>query len=182
MPETDARAASSRDLRALIKNRADVQTIALDLSTLIVGNEESIGNDAIYKSIVTLCIGATFSLWRAVPLVHERKSPVANVKVGREYLDEIVNHNAITYGVDTRSRDWAFGYYLNNARFRIAEICSERFSRSFPQGKAAMEQLGSLDFVASPRPPYYSAEERVAKSIEALRAIVDCLGSYRKLE
>jgi hypothetical protein len=62
-------------------------------------------------------IGAGFSLWRAVFLADVPSTVAQNVTTGMVYLQKILLHNSITYRDDKQS--WPFGYYINNARFRL---------------------------------------------------------------
>lgn len=65
-------------------------------------------------------VGAAFSLWRAVFLtVNERDWP-AVLQAAEEFLSKVMEDNAITFTQDKAFNDWTFGYYLNNAYFRVA--------------------------------------------------------------
>ena len=164
-------------LRPIIHNRRAVQEIALDLFEMIEDKEEVIANDNAKRRMLMLAAGATFSLWRAVPLVYINRKPIDNVTATRSYLEQIVRHNAITYSDDTRTRVWTFGYYLSNARYRLREFCIEPMASSWPNGRRALEASGVLDKVIEPRDPIYNSAERVRLTIVALRALVDELRS-----
>jgi hypothetical protein len=170
-----AKNVTPNDLLSIIEDRKLVQEIALDLLNIVRGREAQIADSPVYRRIVMLCAGATFSLWRAVPLVHINREPIDNVLVGANYLEQVVRHNAITYGDDDRSRVWSFGYYLSNARYRIAELCSDAMCIEWPDGRSAIDALGLREKVTSPRGQTYNAGEKIRESIVALRAVVNAL-------
>jgi hypothetical protein len=67
-----------------------------------------------------LLVGAAFSLWRAVFLAPKNPtSRLAILKKGRKFLEKFLRDNSISYGDEKNNREWSFGYYLNNVRFRL---------------------------------------------------------------
>jgi hypothetical protein len=164
-----------KELEPIVENRMLVQAIALELLKLIRGREDFIANHVIHRRIVMLCVGAAFSLWRAVPLVHVNRRPLDNVLASGDYLEQIVRHNSITHKDDDKSRAWSFGFYLSNARYRIKEICSDEICREWPEGRRALESLGLREAVTEQRQMNYDAGDKIKESIMALRAIVDAL-------
>jgi hypothetical protein len=74
-----------------------------------------------------LCVGAAFSLWRAVFLVDKDRTqrPLKDTeKAAANFLGRVVETNAITFADDHHAerKDWTVGYYLNNARFRLERL------------------------------------------------------------
>jgi hypothetical protein len=117
----------------------------------------------------------SLSLWRAVPLVHIKRQPIEKVLTSASYLEQVVRHNAINYSDDDRSRAWSFGFYLSNARYRLAEICNEEIASIWSHGRAAIETLGLMERTTKPRGDVYDSQERVRESIIALQAAVTAL-------
>jgi hypothetical protein len=161
-------------LRSVIENRKRVQEIALELLILIREHESLLADDPFHRRLVMLCAGATFSLWRAVPLVHVNRDE-RDVSVTADYLEQVVRHNAINYGDDDRARAFSFGFYMSNARYRISACCSEAVYKKWPEAKKALRSRGLLGRVTGVREPGYDAVERVGEYIAGLRVIVDAL-------
>jgi hypothetical protein len=47
-------------------------------------------------------------------------------KKGRGFLDKFVRDNTIGYRDEKAHREWSYGYYLNNARFRLLHVIKIR--------------------------------------------------------
>jgi hypothetical protein len=59
-------------------------------------------------------------LWRAVFLAPKNPtSRPAITQKGSAFLEKFLRDNTISYGDEKREREWSFGYYLNNACFRL---------------------------------------------------------------
>jgi len=72
-----------------------------------------------------LALGAAFSLWRAVflmPLPDVEHDPETKGLNAQRFLETVVETNAISFTDDRKHREWIAGYYLNNARYRLAEL------------------------------------------------------------
>jgi hypothetical protein len=166
------RALEPSDLAAIIEDRARVQTLCLSLLTVLKSNEQRVADDAMLRRIAMLCAGAAFSLWRAVPLVHQGRTPVQGVQTTVSYLEQIVRHNTITYGDDDRSRAWSFGYYLSNARYRIEQLCTGELEGTYPTLKDALKNEGLLDVMLKRRAITYDAPAVLRQTIQALEVIL----------
>lgn len=107
-------------LNWLVPARADIQRSLLNLYNLAQGNDLRAEQLAIESSIHRLLVGAGFSLWRAVFQAQTDLSIEDNVKASDDFLIKLVHHNSIQYSSEQNS--WSFGYYLNNAKYRIIAI------------------------------------------------------------
>jgi hypothetical protein len=70
--------------------------------------------------IYRLLIGVGFSLWRAVFQAHKDLSISNNLEDAENFLQALVHDNAVVYSTEKNS--WSFGYYLNNAKYRILDV------------------------------------------------------------
>src|SRR3569833_1345530 len=61
-------------------------------------------------------LSASFSLWRAAFLADKSGLRDMVFSQAREFLERIVEDNAISYTQDRKSREWTFDYYSRNAR------------------------------------------------------------------
>lgn len=163
-----------KDLSALIEDRKAVQEIALSLMILIREKPE-IAENPIETRVVMLCVGAAFSLWRAVPLVHLNRDVFQKLEKSADYLEQVVRHNTITYGDDEKSRAWSFGYYMSNVRYRLAEICRGDVLDKWPAGARTLDALGKRDQVTLSVQGPDVPSARLRTSIEALQAVVKAL-------
>jgi hypothetical protein len=77
-------------------------------------------SDSEQCAIYLLLLGAGFSLWRAVFQAHTDLSRGKNLEAAGEFLETLVHDNAVSYLTEKNS--WSFGYYLNNAKFRLFDI------------------------------------------------------------
>jgi hypothetical protein len=79
-----------------------------------------------------LCVGATFSLWRAVFLIDPTDSDretFGTAEKGHSFLRRVIDTNNIGFGDDWANRDWSSGYYMNNVRLRLNDLCSPKIPR-----------------------------------------------------
>jgi hypothetical protein len=56
-------------------------------------------------------------------LAVEESTDESNWEDGREFLNKVIEDNVITYKDDKNT--WSYGYYLNNARFRLTRLFLE---------------------------------------------------------
>lgn len=108
-------------LRWLVPARSRIQDALLRLYDLALYYEAH-PNEAASKncSIYRLLLGAGFSLWRSVFQAHTDLSVGENVKRAKELLETVMRDNAVLY--PTEKNSWSFGYYLNNAKYRLVDI------------------------------------------------------------
>lgn len=103
------------DLRWLVRSRSEIQALCLSLYEVREGDHLEPPQSHVYQ----LLVGAAFSLWRAVFLSDEGREEPAIQKSAREFLKEVIETNAVSFGTDRAQKTWVFGYYLNNAFFRL---------------------------------------------------------------
>lgn len=104
-------------LRWLIVSRSRIQQLSARVLFLLKAESTSNVHN------LGLAVGACFSLWRAVFLADHESSHEDTIEAGIEYLEKVIRLNTITFSDDISMRGWAFGFYLNNARFRIKAMC-----------------------------------------------------------
>src|SRR5262249_34957451 len=113
-------------LEWLVSRRNKVQTDLFRLHRLAVLRRSELLDDLTNLGIVHLMVGAPFSLWRAVFLGNVSLSMDAIALDAERFLKTLIEDNAINYPQDRSMREWTFGYYVNNAAMRIAEIAHRR--------------------------------------------------------
>jgi hypothetical protein len=106
----------------LVKRRSDVQFDLLQLFKLARSQHSEVADNPPELWITHFMIGAEFSLWRAVFLGNVSLSANAIAQHTERFLKTLIEDNAIGYPQDRNAREWAFGYYVNNAALRIAEM------------------------------------------------------------
>jgi hypothetical protein len=104
----------------LIESRAKNQRAALLLHQLLTTHFETIKNDKHYSIKAQALLGTCFSLWRAAFLADITGGGI-EVALGdaREFLEKMLEDNAITYPQDKASRGWTFKYYVASAAASI---------------------------------------------------------------
>ena len=110
--------------RELVTARNEIQVLLLNLLQCPVRDRRS--------PEWQLSVGAAFSLWRAVFLVPPKdvgRSNKYTADTAGAFLERVVRTNAIAFNDDLRNREWVSGYYLNNARYRLAELLGEPLER-----------------------------------------------------
>jgi hypothetical protein len=110
-----------RERQWSIKSRTRLQLLMLRIHLFLQDNPE-VRKSKLKRSIVALMVGAAFGLWRAAFLIPGADRGWQNVlKHAEAFLVEVVDTQTISYAFDQRMRDWTSGYYVNDARFRIAD-------------------------------------------------------------
>ena len=75
--------------------------------------------------LFSLLLGASFALWRAVPLIDHvapgETTIVDALDDAKKFLENLLEDNAINYAQDKRAAHWTVRYYLNSARLRLLE-------------------------------------------------------------
>lgn len=119
---------SKSELEWLIGSRADLQRLLVDILFFLKENPklEAFGNE--HRSTVSLFVGAGFSLWRAAFLVDADRSGDSITSDAQDLLAKLIAENTISFQDDRRMRNWTVGYYLNNARHRIARIIQTKLA------------------------------------------------------
>jgi hypothetical protein len=102
-----------------IDQRAAAQRTLLALHTFVKSNPAHV-QDPKTLLLIDLLIGAAFSLWRAVFLADTFRDVVRVQQSQEAFLLKVLTNNAITFPDDRANRDWTVGYYLENAKLRLA--------------------------------------------------------------
>jgi hypothetical protein len=133
---------TSDDFSWLVQQRCHVQNLLLDLYRYVLVHERelirnSTRRDRASRATYLLLIGVAFSLWRAVFLTNEKRTPARVVGHARKFLEAVVRDNTITFNTDRDLHEWSAGYYINNARYRLAMIREKLFELHPRQLRAA---------------------------------------------
>lgn len=137
----------------LIKARFKNQMLTCNLYS-----ERKISDKWLYK-IYNLLVGTTFALWRAAPLhvatLNDIKSGVTrggqernvdNINTKASVLLEIlIADNAIGYPQEKLSNEWMFGFYFNNALYRLKDIRA-RIIDKYPNCNIDFHNIDQLKF------------------------------------
>jgi hypothetical protein len=84
-------------------------------------------------SVLSFAVGAAFSLWRAVLLLHDGQEQGTIDEAEGEFLQCLVQDNAIGYYQEQKTFAWTGRYYLNSAMLRLAKLDAARLRRAgFP--------------------------------------------------
>ena len=67
-------------------------------------------------------VGIAFSLWRAVFLSDLTGEVVDQLADAEKFLESLIAHNTVLYQTDFANREWSFGYYLDNALYRLSRL------------------------------------------------------------
>lgn len=111
---------SLRFVRFLVQYRSEVQEACRDLLFLIHDSKEEHFNlGSTEWAMCGLLTGAAFSLWRAV-FTAERGAAAdqTGLQATEKFIENLIATNAV--GFPQEQNSWSYGYYLNNARFRLA--------------------------------------------------------------
>ena len=107
-----------------ITQRAEVQRTLLGLYEFVSNRSANSISRVPDQYILNHLIGAAFSLWRAVFLADTFRDHVSVHRDQRAFLEKVISDNAITFADDKSNRHWTVDYYLENAKFRIAQASS----------------------------------------------------------
>jgi homogentisate 1,2-dioxygenase len=78
-------------------------------------------------SVFTYLVGVGFSLWRAIFLGTRRRPQDEVVEHAKYVLKQLVVHNAFAYPQEQNSRAWMWGFHVNSAAFRVAQMKKDCF-------------------------------------------------------
>jgi hypothetical protein len=110
-------------LRWVVGARAKNQRRLYDLLRYGRTHCDAIECDDDRQTVFTLLVGAGFSLWRAAPLSEVERSNAKIAEAANQLLDRLVRDNSIGYPQDQDTREWMGGYYVNNAKWRLQDVC-----------------------------------------------------------
>jgi hypothetical protein len=109
-------------LHWLVKSRYEIQETLLALYRnikLIPPERLNLLYDR-ENRVIDHLVAAAFSLWRAVFLAETTRDWHEVRKHQIDFLLSVVTNNAITYSDDKKNRAWTVGYYLSDAKMRLA--------------------------------------------------------------
>jgi len=112
-------AANIEHLTWAIAQRAEIQHSMLGLIQFAEANPPS-GLSPQDKIVFDHLVGAAFSLWRAIFLTDAGRTPDEIHQSQTQFMAKVVADNSITYSDDKLNRHWTVGYYLENAKLRLA--------------------------------------------------------------
>jgi hypothetical protein len=107
---------NSKDMEWLVDSRSNVQNLLLVLWH--IAKEEPLSTASLqlqHQLLVATC----FALWRAVFLAHGERTTETITTHATKFLETLVRDNMIGYTQDRESKAWTFGYYVNDAFFRL---------------------------------------------------------------
>lgn len=113
---------AQQDLNWLVDRRSKIQALSLEILLLLKERKSFFAQNNLCGKVSLLSVGTAFSLWRAVFLAHPPTTWADNLENAELYLERVIRDNAITYQDDKKMQRWSFGYYVNNARFRLQAI------------------------------------------------------------
>lgn len=135
--------------KRLVQGRSDIQELCFRLYALVKDQRALLEQDAARRSIFNLLVGASFSLWRAIFLTASmERDPSGLMDHVEDFLTRLVRDNAITYESDRQTQKWSAGYYINNARYRLARVKGKlaQISGTDPVAlSAAFQKFDALD-------------------------------------
>ena len=117
---------STEHITWLVESRSRNQHVCLKLFLVLKDNEKQIKNKSEHENNAQALVAIAFSLWRAVFLSDvEIESATVVLAAAQSFLGNLILHNTVAYQHDRTTRDWAFIYYVNNARYRLESISRE---------------------------------------------------------
>ena len=104
-----------------IKSRTDNQTCAVRLLRLFLEHEDQWKTKK-WAFAAQELLSVSFSLWRAAFLADKTAKRSAVFSHGLEFLEKIIEDNAISFGQDRKCNEWTFNYYTRNARAALESL------------------------------------------------------------
>lgn len=157
-------------LKWLVERRSKIQQILYELFSLIEKKKGMLGKDKSGRAGAALLIGSAFSLWRAVFLAHLPTTWKDNLSDGESLLRRIVRDNIVGYSDEKSNQKWVFGYYLNNARFRLAAAIPY-----IPSFEKKLKRAGLLDYILALGTPGFEPFDAWDRCCNALVLAVESL-------
>jgi hypothetical protein len=159
----------------LVESRSNIQHLSLTVLTLLRKIQNLPQENLVEREVVGLLIGSVFSLWRAVFLSHKSREWTDNLNEAEEFLKKVIKENAIGYSDESARRVWVFGYYTNNARFRIRRMCDK-----MSEIEEEIQAANLMDYIVHYRVGLKETTFVWDRTYDALCRAVDCLS--RRLE
>jgi hypothetical protein len=112
---TPAQSTKLRHLEWAVESRARNQRCAVGLLRLFTEYEDQWKTQKWSRAAQDL-LSVSFSLWRAAFLADKSGQRRAVFSDAMEFLEKIIEDNAISYAQDRKCKEWTFNYYTRNAR------------------------------------------------------------------
>jgi hypothetical protein len=163
----------------VIDARADIQSCLFDLYELDkIHRPALLSGDKFLARAYSTMAGAAFSLWRAAFLSDIARGWDEALNAGTQILEEVLTTNAIGFPTEHRRRDWVFGYYLNNAIYRL--VAARKVLRIEGEASAAFEELSDSGLFGTAQKPadqwrtvYQELRETLAVLTERTSSVTD---------
>jgi hypothetical protein len=112
-------------LRRLVGWRNETQQILFDLYRLVAERQSAVESNSETNAAFQLCVGAAFSLWRAIVLFEHPLKQEPSLEASKRLLERVVSTNAILFGDELAAREWMSGFYVGNIQFRLSYLEQE---------------------------------------------------------
>ncbi|MBA3962563.1 MAG: hypothetical protein H0X40_11760 [Chthoniobacterales bacterium] len=119
-----------KHLQWAIESRAQNQRCALRLLRLFMEYEEKWKTKS-WAGAAQGLLSVSFSLWRAAFLADKIAKRAAVFSHATDFLEKIIEDNAISYTQDRKCNEWTFNYYTRNARTAL-ETLNEHWPEQVP--------------------------------------------------
>lgn len=124
---TPAKAEKVKHLQWAVESRARNQRCAVRLLRLFVEFETQWKTRTWARAAQDL-LSVSFSLWRAAFLADKTAKRIAVFADATDFLEKLIEDNAISYLQDRKCKEWTFNYYTRNARAGL-----EMLNRFWPE-------------------------------------------------
>lgn len=108
-------------LQWAIESRVQNQRCAVRLLRLFMEYEEQWKTKR-WASAAEGLLSVSFSLWRAAFLADKTAKRAAVFSHAMDFLEKIIEDNAISYVQDRKCNEWTFNYYTRNARTALETL------------------------------------------------------------
>jgi hypothetical protein len=170
------------DFEWLLSARADIQRDLLDLHNLVTLRRDALmqGDDDRLRSTFGLLVGAGFSLWRAAFQSDIARGWPDILNRADELLRELLVTNAALFTFERTVRDWTFGYYLNNALQRLAEVRQKLGDENLTDTLTRFDDLhrhGLIGLTIKPTESWSIGQAALRELVHTLRERLDAHSS-----
>ncbi len=124
-----------KHLQWAVESRARNQRCAVRLLGIFLEYEDEWKTQRWARAAQDL-LSVSFSLWRAAFLADKTAHRTAVFSDGVEFLERVIEDNAISYPQDRRCKEWTFNYYIRNARAAL-EVLAKHWPDQVPQYESA---------------------------------------------
>jgi hypothetical protein len=108
-------------LRWAVNSRAKNQQCAIRL-LILFREHEARWKTKKWSGAAQDLLSVSFSLWRSAFLADKTGQRSEVFDDATEFLENIIEDNAISYPQDKRSKEWTFNYYTRNARAALENL------------------------------------------------------------